>query len=384
MNKIDSLKNFFNNFSLYYINNNEEYNNNIDKLILNDDNYNYLTSQLENNYITFSSDLNNEIDENFTNLNCEEYLNNTSNIKIYTKIKYSTELNYSKYNFNFVKFRTEISNSRKYTEIYEQLFDDLNYNNIIDSAQITEIDNIINTQNIINIDNASKYKIKQIKEELFSLLQETFDNFGKDFINKIIVLTNIFEDTFNLFDNILNNDKTSNNKITEIYEYILNKIEKFLDDFNITNNIINIFNNYFSLIDNEFNNYIANILNLKSNNLFYSIPKLILRKIFLERRNKIKAEINQFSNKYNLSSIGFIYDIDTKFDILLNKYYSSFELNKSYDYFELFENYSNNYINNLITNITYIKNITENKFNMIANNFIKNIKTALIMLKMIL
>ena len=338
MNKIDSLKNFFNNFSLYYINNNEEYNNNIDKLILNDDNYNYLTSQLENNYITFSSDLNNEIDENFTNLNYEEYLNNTSNIKIYTKIKYSTELNYSKYNFNFVKFRTEISNSRKYTEIYEQLFDDLNYNNIIDSAQITEIDNIINTQNIINIDNASKYKIKQIKEELFSLLQETFDNFGKDFINKIIVLTNIFEDTFNLFDNILNNDKTSNNKITEIYEYILNKIEKFLDDFNITNNIINIFNNYFSLIDNEFNNYIANILNLKSNNLFYSIPKLILRKIFLERRNKIKAEINQFSNKYNLSSIGFIYDIDTKFDILLNKYYSSFELNKSYDYFELFEN----------------------------------------------
>ena len=138
--------------------------------ILNEDNYNFLINKVEANYSNIISNLNNQINENFTVIKCLEYINSEivfendinpyddSFIKNCTRERYSTELNYSKYNFNIAKLRTEISNSKKLTEILEQLFDDLNYNNLIDSNEINKIDDITNNTNILNIFNETKIK----------------------------------------------------------------------------------------------------------------------------------------------------------------------------------------------------------------------------------
>ena len=170
-----------------------------------------------------------------------------------------------------VKFRSEISNSRKFQEMFNQLFDDLNYNNIINSNEIIELDDITNNKNILHIYNETKYKIKHIKEKFYPFIQETFEDFGKDFINKT-KLTNNFWSISNLYKNILNfGDEHYNNNISEINYYILENINNILDNFNssliriknkLLNNIDNyeyysinyipIYNNYFSIVNNAF------------------------------------------------------------------------------------------------------------------------------------
>ena len=192
-NKLYLIKSFFNS-SLNYTDDN--YNNNINRTILNEENFDYLINNIENNYSDFSLYLINEISENFTNNNCSEFfinnsiyendnnIYNNSIIKNCSNEKYSTELNYSKYNFNIVKFRTEISNSRKFPEMFNQLFDDLNYNKLINFNEIIELDDITNNKNILYIYNETKYNLKLIKDGLYSLIQETFEDFGKDFTDK--------------------------------------------------------------------------------------------------------------------------------------------------------------------------------------------------------
>ena len=87
--------------------------------------------------------MNSEIDDNFTKYKCLEdnnnddiysdttfesdlFLTDENIIQKCIKEKYFSELNYSKYNFNVVKIRTEISNCRKFPE-FNQLFNELNF-----------------------------------------------------------------------------------------------------------------------------------------------------------------------------------------------------------------------------------------------------------------
>ena len=70
---------------------------------------------------------------------CKKYHNDFKQTKLFvdnsifrncSKGRYSTELNYSKYNFNVVKFRKEISNSKKFPEMIEHLIYNLNFNGL--------------------------------------------------------------------------------------------------------------------------------------------------------------------------------------------------------------------------------------------------------------
>ena len=99
-----------------------------------------------------------EIDDDF--YVCNEFIftdliaeTNDSNTDILldncTKQKYITKLNYSKYNFNVVKFRTGISNSWKSPELFDSLFDDLDCDNVINSKEIIEIDDMISNKNLL-------------------------------------------------------------------------------------------------------------------------------------------------------------------------------------------------------------------------------------------
>lgn len=82
----------------------------------------------KNNYTNYLTNFTNKIDENFTFYVCQQIII-TDSIQvtddsitdrvanICTKEKYISNLDYSKYNFNVVKFRTAISNSRKFSRI---------------------------------------------------------------------------------------------------------------------------------------------------------------------------------------------------------------------------------------------------------------------------
>ena len=412
LSKIDFLNRFFNS-SLKYTNNKIE-NMNSNNGILNIENYDNLINSIEDNYYNFSLNLINEIDENFTIYNCIDYIStdltdltiptdlNYSDLPIIRKCfkeRYSTELNYSKYNFNVVKFRTEISNSRKFPEMFNQIFDGLNYNNIIDSNDISGIDDVINNKNLLYIYNRTKYKIKEIKNELFLFAQETFSDFCNKFIKNNPDLTNNYLPFLGLHKSILKYENIFYNKnISEKNNYTLANLYKLLNEFNFTlfnytheimnntsnydyysikeNNYLFVYNNYFSKINKAFNDYLSIIKNLKGDNFFYSIPKFILYEIFLERIRNFEFAIYNFSQNFDFDSIGFKYDLVKEFDHYIKNYFIEYEFNKTYDYFELMENNKYNYIDLLIKNISNNKNDIINKFNLIFDCFMKSIKNG--------
>ena len=408
IHKTNLLNHFFNSSNNLIKNSNKNENKN--KSLLNEENYYYYINQIENNYSEFSSDLIEEIENNFTKLNCINYITsdsiNESNliasegliVENCTKEKYSTELNYSKYNFNVVKFRTEISNSKRFPGMFEQLFDDLKYDNIIDMNKNIEIDDIVSDKNILYISEETETKIKLIKQDFISIIREIFDDFCTDFLKQNNLMSNYWP-FLNLFKSILTLENISyNNNISETYNYTINITNNLLDLFNSTlsdmintiNNIsenydyisinfnyMKIFNNYFLTLEEVFNNYIEIIQKMKVNNNFYSIPNRILNEIFLEKRKHIKEIINQFSVKYNFESIGFKYNLEEEFDLYLKTLYLNQEFNNTYKYFELIEGNKNIYLNKLLNDIPIIKNFIKNKFNSIINNFNKYIKSKI-------
>ena len=77
-------------------------------------------------------------------------MDNNSNIIIECKfVKYKSELNYSLYNFNIVKLRSEIYFTKTLIEKIDNVFDDFNFNDIINSEKINEYDSILNDKNIL-------------------------------------------------------------------------------------------------------------------------------------------------------------------------------------------------------------------------------------------
>ena len=406
LHKSNFIKDFFN--SVYNYEQDSISNiNNSDKFILNEENYDYYINNVENNYSNFLSNLINEIDENFTIIHCLEEksynIDNNSDIfsdsemlfidnsifKNCSKERHSSELNYSKYNFNIVKFRKEISNSKRFPEIIEQFINSLNYNNIIDPNKIIEIDEIINHKNILDILNKTKNKIKAIKSDFISKNQNDFGKFRDEFIKKDGNLTSDYLPFLNTFKEILTFENLYyNNYITETYDDLTNSINELLNEFNSTifyiiNNIskhynyfsldyIQLFNNYSKLIDNSFNNYEQRIKNLRNNYNFYSIPKIITNEIFLKKRKNIEEKINQFSNNYDFESIGFKYNFEKELDFYLVNLYMNYEFNYIYDYYELIENNKNSYIDKLLEDISFIKKKQE-KFKLIYTNFNKYI-----------
>ena len=376
--------------------------------ILNEENYESFNKKIIDNYSEFLSNLTKEIDDNFTFYVCPELINsdsiqinnelNTDSdiINICSKERFSTDLNYSKYNFNIVKFRTGISNSRKFPEFFNSIFDDLNPGNIIDPKEIIKIDDLINYKNMLNILNKTNTKSKLFKNEFLPLIQETFDEFSNKFLNKTPELLTIHRELLSLFKNILNyKDKKFINNITKLNNKVIESIDKLLTDFNSTlyyivsnktnisyydyysinyNQIQIMFKNYLPLIDDSFIKSISKIKNLKSSNSFYTIPKLNLDEIFSKRMKGLEAIILNYSNSFDFDILGFNYDLSKDLYIYLKKYYLTYEFNYSYDYYELLENNKNLYLDNILKNISYIKNIIENKFNSINEKFIKYLK----------
>ena len=93
----------------------------------------------------------------------------------------------------------------------------MNNVNIIDPTEIIGIDDAINNKNFLIINNKTKIKLKEIKNEFLSIIQETFDEFSDEFISQTPELTDNYWEILNLHKNILvYGNILYNNNITEI------------------------------------------------------------------------------------------------------------------------------------------------------------------------
>jgi len=412
--KHNQIKAYFNSYSNKL---NEVFDNNIitaglNEQILNENNYDYYIYKILNNYTNFLSFFEEIIKENFTIKNCSEllinnsinknfennYLNinesnltemNYSNITECSYEKYKTNLNYSKYNFNIIKLRTEISYTKRIIEKFYSLFDDLNYKNIIDFNQINQIDKYTNNKNILLIYNETSYKLNEIKNDGLFLIEEPFEEFVHFFQIKS-TLENEYMPFFYDFEKLLKYENNNyKNNITEHNNKILDNIYNLLEKFNQTlylqtllkNNYDyyslnhyyyeSIYNYYYSLLKNCFDKYKQKIKQLKNNTSFYNILKKNLDKLQINKRIFLENLINNYSLNYEYESIGFTYNLSKDLISFLKKEYIDYEFSFIYDYYELFDKYSIKYSEKIIEEISLLQNNVEKKLKSIYEQFLK-------------
>jgi len=163
-------------------------------------NYNNSIKNIINKSLDFIFFLENLINETFIKENCtqeevnynynysiddETFINGTielidsdSNIILDTnsastfkciKEKKPIDANYSKYNYNILKIRTGIYYTKALFENLDEIFDDLNMEDLISINQINYYDNLLNDKNILSFYNETNYLFNQIKKKVIYL-----------------------------------------------------------------------------------------------------------------------------------------------------------------------------------------------------------------------
>ena len=281
-------------------------------------------------------------------------------------------MNYSVYIFTTVKIRNEIYFVKTLIEKIDNIFDDIDYDEIINSHRIKEYDEIINDKNFMKINEKTKYILKEYQDENLFLLEEPFElfiNSLKDYYkleNEVLPFYNIFEEILknknkNYSDYINESIEKTLNKINLLlndFKNVLNKqikLKKKYDSFNINKNKFNeVFQDYYKTIENTFIEYKEKINKLKLNDLFYNSLKLIIRKFKKEKTNLIKNNFNDYSKKinYDYEFLGYDYNLGEQIKSFLDNEFNEYEFNLNYKYFELYENNANIYIDNIIKKIS--------------------------------
>ena len=384
---------------------------NDEDLLFEENNLNEYSKSIEDNYSNFTSEFEDIITKNFSIEKCKiinnyfsdsdlsldsELLGNSDMTDLtdcWEEIKKS-ELNYSKYNFNIVKIRTEIYFSKMLISKLDNLFDNIDYNDIINSNKISEFDFILNNKNISNIYNETQYKLKEIQDENIPLLSESFELF----INSLKDNYKLDKELLPFFDNFKellkhqNNNYTNyinnhNKKTLEEINDLLDDFEKVLNDqiklknkyeiFNIDeNDFNNIYQSYSLELDIIFNNYKEHINKIKTNGSFYNALKLIMRKYKKEKANFYKNEFNSYLKEigFDFEFFDYNYDLGEEIYSFLKNEYLDYEYDLKYKYFLLYENNTDDYTKKLIKEISENEEMTREKFEIIFSNFINIFK----------
>ena len=348
------------------------------------------------NYLNFSKYFKEVIEENFTIINCtnislnSDELSNNENITYEKEClteKYKSELNYSEYNFNIVKLRTGIYYTKTLSENIDKLFDNLDFNNLMNAQKIKVIDDSINDKNILNTYNSSLFKLNEINRESKLLLSEPLEYFLEDFQAKYTFKNDFlpfYDDLKKILkyeheDYINNVTFKNNNTLNKIY-LILEDINQTLfeqisliknyDFYNINKNYFkSAYNNYSLLIQKGFKIYKEKILNLDKNYLFYNSLKNILRSLQLNKRNAYKNIVNDFSKNYDFELLNISYNLGEDIYLYLLKEYDNYEFSFIYDYFELFNKNTEIYISNITKTIMEQEELIQKELKNIYNNF---------------
>ena len=343
---------------------------------INDTDY-YLLSNLEgykiniDNYSDFANYFVNFTNDEFAQLKVEDY---------------------SKYNFNIIKLRTGIYYTKRLLENIENLFEEINYNSLINADKIIYFDKILNNKNIIYIYNKTNYKINQINNEILSYIVEPFEYFFSNLQTKYSYKMDYLPFIQNFKEIITFKNEKYNNNITHINNetmknifLILNVIDDILlsqlslknkyDYYNINESYFKDMHTYYNtLIKNIFKEYKNKINFLNNSHIFHNSIRKILDKLQFYKREYFKNIVNEFSNNYDFHLFNSSYDIGENVGLFMEKEYNDIKFNYVYDYVELFQNYTDLYIKGIITNITKMEKIIVDKFDDIYNEFLNNYK----------
>ena len=212
----------------------EKYNyNNINgKDILTENNYINNIKKTINEYKNIVSNIEKRISNDWIFKNCTEIIdtfNTDSENKtrlICLEYKNKSSLNYNEYNFNVVKIRVGIYYIKYLYENFESLFDNFNFDFLINTSLIIQMDEIINDKNILNLYEKSLKKIAEFNQESEDLLDDYFDYFKED-INETIKNELDFTENFKKFAKILK--FTENNFIFEVNKKINESTSELLE-----------------------------------------------------------------------------------------------------------------------------------------------------------
>ena len=395
--KFSYINETFNEFNQDLLITNNELNNQMNSFlgidnqsfIFNDENYENPINNIINNFNEFVELFENEINNTFIEEVCED----STEICVFKK--YRSELKYSDYNFNIVKLRNSFYYTKNTIKNLYNLFNDYNFNEVIDNNIIIIGDKIFNDKNILQIIKESNEKIKNINLETDEILKEGYDYFIKDisnqysFENDYLPFTELFKEILNCtYINYLGNITEFNNvTYSKIDELLLEFNETLYKQLNLINNYdyYNINKSYFQNIEEYYRQLMNNSFTIHKNyinnlNYSYNFKNVIKDAIKFNIDKKIeyyKNTINKFAEAYKFKFFNYSFNLGEYAAKYMRRKYVDYIFKYIYEYVELYENNLFIYINNLLFDLNELENNIYLKFEHIYNNFyekfIKNI-----------
>ena len=322
----------------------------------------------------YTDDISSDINENKTYLICYKYKN-------------KSYLNYNTYNFDVVKVRRAIYYIKYLYENLESLFDEFNFDYLLNITKIKLKDEIINDKNIFNIYEKSKEKLIEINREAEELLNDYLIYFKED-INETIINELDFFENFDKFKTIIN--FTDNNFVFEVNKKINNteleflkllneynqtlreqiKLIKKYEKYNFNNtifqgeieNILKEILSYFDILENKINNILDDYL---MNNAL----KAKIESLYEEKENYFGNIVESLSKNYEIKPFNLSFNsIDTT-KIIIKHLSENMMFNLIHEYIELYESNRNIFINSLLEIIEIKKEEAIDKYNKIINEF---------------
>jgi len=384
--------------SLFNLSNDENF-------ILNENNYEKQIFNISKTLEHFVSYLEEMITQNFTYENCYEYNNSETDIiknfsdQIYKKdysngsaplicniIKYKSNLSNYEYNYNVVKIRTGLFYTKKSLENILYLFDDLNYEELLNIEKYNIIENKLNDNCILDIYKLSLYKLMEINNYSIPLLEEQNEYFYKDIIN-IYPLNNDYYPFLKKFEKLL---KLEDQAYNDYYREFFNKsFELLLSEFNTTlykqkneyelynidkiNSFQTEYENFQEQIKISFENFKAKIKALETNPYFLNSFNNHLRNIQSEKRALYKNIIISIERDFNYRLLNMTFNIGELFENFITKEYEEHVFKYLFEYIQVYDSNLHNFINKISEYISVIENNFKIKFKKIFNEFYHNL-----------
>ena len=310
--------------------------------------------------------------ENETSIVCIEYKNKSS-------------LNYSEYNYNVVKIRTGIYYIKYLYENLESLFEQFNFDILMNTSLIIQKDEIINDKNILKLYEKSIEKIDKFNQESEDLFEEYLYYYEEE-INDTIKNEVDFTKNFKKFEKILK--FTENNFVIEVNKTINKSAYEFFKLINYYNDTlrekIELVKNYqkFNFNFTNFKNFSDKILteieisfdNLTNN---IKIQDCFLKNVLkdkIENLNNEKAKyfrnvVEDLSENYEIKPFNLTFDVGEKTEYFICNVFDNIMFSYIYDYIELYESNKNIFINSLLEIVNIKKKEAIITINDITNNF---------------
>ena len=306
--------------------------------------------------------------------------------------KNKSSLNYSEYNFNVVKIRTGIYYIKYLYEKLENLFNQLNFDTLMNLTLIKQKDELINDKNIINLYEQSLEKTKEFNKESEDILEEYFQYYEED-INDTIINKLDFTENFDRFTKVLNFTEENfkfevdkqYKKATENFLVKLDNYKQILDEqLNLSTNYEKFnfnYNNFnaeteksLTIIRQEFNNLKNKVKNISNNYLFNNILKTRIEALNMEKTKYITNIVEELSKNYEIRPFNLSLNISERTEKIAMKILNNLMINFIYDYIELYEGNRDTYINSILKIIENKEKEIINKYNEIINEFYKKYK----------